>query len=98
MGNGALPHGPSDRAHPRLYRTCRPSMSALRPLPGAKRTLRGHRRMTASDPELTIGGEICCDAFLTNALRVGRFFLFKIAGLWPLLRLLYLYVIQTRYS
>jgi hypothetical protein len=20
MGNGALPHGPSDRAHPRLYR------------------------------------------------------------------------------
>src|SRR5262245_6643378 len=35
---------------PVMARTCRPSMSALRPLPGAKRTLRGHRRMTASDP------------------------------------------------
>jgi hypothetical protein len=23
MGNGALPHGPSDRAHPRLYPTRR---------------------------------------------------------------------------
>src|SRR5262245_6664053 len=30
-------------------------MSALRPLLGAKRTLRGHRRMTASDPEGDIG-------------------------------------------
>jgi len=25
MGNGAMPHGPSDRAHPRLYRHVLPT-------------------------------------------------------------------------
>ena len=30
MGNGALPHGPSYRAHPRLYRTGRVSRRAER--------------------------------------------------------------------
>src|SRR5215510_1229928 len=44
-----VPHGRAIH----MARTCRPSMSALRPLPGAKRTLRGHRRMTASDPTET---------------------------------------------
>jgi hypothetical protein len=29
---------------------CRPSISALRPLPGVIRTLSRHRRMTESDP------------------------------------------------
>ena len=32
MGNGALPHGPSYRAHPRLYRSVSAAMSAITPL------------------------------------------------------------------
>jgi hypothetical protein len=37
MGNGALPHGPSYRAHPRLYRLGRPAMSAFPPLASVER-------------------------------------------------------------
>src|SRR5215831_1110602 len=32
MGNGVLPHGPSDRAHPRLYLSGGKGMSAFAPL------------------------------------------------------------------
>src|SRR5262249_8525462 len=39
MGNGALPHGPSDRAHPRLYLLGPRDMSDLSPQSGPKRTL-----------------------------------------------------------
>ena len=38
MGNGVLPHGPSYRAHPRLYPSGPTEMSAISPLSKAKRT------------------------------------------------------------
>jgi hypothetical protein len=53
MGNGALPHGPSYRAHPRLYQMRSVSMSAIAPLLGAKRTQRGHHQIDVNDPERT---------------------------------------------
>jgi hypothetical protein len=51
MGNGALPHGPSDRAHPRLYLLGPREMSDLSPKSELKQTLSRHRRMTESDPK-----------------------------------------------
>jgi hypothetical protein len=36
MGNGALPNGPSYRAHPRLYLSCRSAKSASTSVPGRK--------------------------------------------------------------
>jgi len=44
MGNGALPNGPSYRAHPRLYQSRHGSMSALRSLLVAES---GHAAETA---------------------------------------------------
>jgi hypothetical protein len=38
MGNGALPNGPSYRAHPRLYHFGRSAMSQLSPLSAPERT------------------------------------------------------------
>jgi hypothetical protein len=32
MGNGALPHGPSYRAHPRLYPPCHKRLGRVSPL------------------------------------------------------------------
>src|SRR5919201_3575352 len=55
MGNGALPHGPSYRAHPRLYHLRRPPMSAVRPLSRVIQTLSGYRRRAESDPPRDIG-------------------------------------------
>jgi hypothetical protein len=53
MGNGALPNGPSYRAHPRLYRNGPPAMSAVRSLSGAKQTSRGQPISVEIDPERT---------------------------------------------
>src|SRR5260370_26763230 len=53
MGNGALPHGPSYRAHPRLYRNRPSAMSALQPLSGGKRTHCGHVATAVFDPYRT---------------------------------------------
>ena len=39
MGNGALPHGPSYRAHPRLYRSVSAVLSELRLLLEVNRSL-----------------------------------------------------------
>jgi hypothetical protein len=39
MGNGALPNGPSYRAHPRLYHFGHAAMTSLSPLSGARRTI-----------------------------------------------------------
>jgi hypothetical protein len=53
MRNGALPNGPSYRAHPRLYRSCRLEMSALRSLTEGKQTCRGHAKIDVNDPTRT---------------------------------------------
>jgi hypothetical protein len=43
MGNGAMPHGPSYRAHPRLYQLGPAKKSAIRSLSCDKRTKRAAR-------------------------------------------------------
>jgi hypothetical protein len=55
MGNGALPNGPSYRAHPRLYQSGPPGMSAVRSLSEGKRTLRGNANIDVNDPFRTSG-------------------------------------------
>jgi hypothetical protein len=42
-------------SQPLMARTCRSGMSTARPLSGAIRTLRRHRRMTGSDPNRSLG-------------------------------------------
>src|SRR6266480_5566157 len=50
MGNGALPNGPSYRAHPRLYRLGHRATALRVPLAMAKRKCFGKRRRTGFDP------------------------------------------------
>jgi DNA-binding transcriptional LysR family regulator len=53
VGNGALPNGPSYRAHPRLYLSGGSRMSALTPLLEVERTFVGRAENAAFDPEPT---------------------------------------------
>ena len=49
MGNGALPHGPSYRAHPQLYRTRSADPHHLRRMTGVKQTYPAQRTFTVGD-------------------------------------------------
>src|SRR6266571_3089050 len=54
MGNGALPNGPSYRAHPRLYRPRHRAMAHRIQLVVAKRKCRGWRPRAGFDPSRTL--------------------------------------------
>jgi hypothetical protein len=58
MGNGALPHGPSDRAHPRLYHPSRGNGREGLPVTARKRTLALSRSRSASSGSLKLEQEI----------------------------------------
>jgi hypothetical protein len=53
MGNGALPHGPSDRAHPRLYLSGHANDAEQCLLSSAKRTCHKDGVRSAYDPKWT---------------------------------------------
>ena len=53
MGNGALPNGPSYRAHPQLYRTGHGAVVAACPLPGALRKSHFKAVRSEFDPQRT---------------------------------------------
>src|SRR4029450_872842 len=72
MGTGALPHGPSDRAHPRLYRTRPPGMSALRPLSMLSSAV-GTRTGSGSALSLIQNDTPIAFAISTPALRIVSF-------------------------
>jgi hypothetical protein len=61
MGNGALPHGPSYRAHPRLYHRVDSLRCEGSDAIGAKRTCR-EGRSDEDDPLRKSGRPKCCDA------------------------------------
>src|SRR5216683_7739070 len=72
MGNGALPNGPSYRAHPRLYRLRHPAMSAQWSLSGAKRTWRGQSISVAIEPSETLATPNDCAGIFAPFRLPGR--------------------------